>query len=273
MFCHFIITRFNVKVGLWETDKKGNQTKTDVWLKNRFELFEKYCLPSIVGQTNKNFTWLVLFDRVSMENYMHKIEAYKTACLQFHPCFFDELTQDELTKKLIAFISPILTDKYKYLITTRLDNDDAIHIEMIDSVQSCFPKENCFINFPCGYQYDTLHDRTYLLNYNNNHFTTRVEKINENFYTVMQYNHTKIDQFSTVYNVITNDVTPAWVETIHEKNIFNIVRKDAKLITVSSTFDGFYRNNHHKKNKLQIKRFEPYRVILKHDIINELSDG
>ena len=73
MFRHFIITRFNVRVGKPQNDKNGNHTNTDVWLKNRIDLFEKYCLPSIVGQTSKNFIWLVLFDKKSIQEYMHKI--------------------------------------------------------------------------------------------------------------------------------------------------------------------------------------------------------
>ncbi len=92
MFRHFIITRFNIRVGKLGTDKNGNLTRTDVWLKNRIDLFEKYCLPSVVGQTNKNFTWMVLFDKISIQNYMYKIEAYRAVCPQFHPFFFDELT-------------------------------------------------------------------------------------------------------------------------------------------------------------------------------------
>lgn len=242
MFRHFIITRFNVRVGKPQNDKNGNHTNTDVWLKNRIDLFEKYCLPSIVGQTSKNFIWLVLFDKKSIQEYMHKIEAYRAVCPQFQPLFFDELSSDELSEKLIAAISSALTDKDEYLITTRLDNDDAIHIEMIEAIQSWFPKENCFLNFPYGYQYDIAQKQTYLLQHcNNNHFISRIESTKEHFYTVIQCEHTKIDQFAKVYNITVNDnLTPVWIETIHDKNILNRVRINAKPVDTSFPFEGFY---------------------------------
>ncbi len=150
------------------------------------------------------------------------------------------MTNDELSVKLIAAISSALTDKDKYLITTRLDNDDAIHIEMVDAIQSYFPLENCFLNFPCGYQYDTVQERTYLLHCNNNHFITRIESIDDDFYTVMQIDHTKIGQLATVYNVMADDIIPVWIETVHDENIINNIIRNANPVDISFPFEGFY---------------------------------
>ena len=45
---HIILTRFNLQFEL------GNDIHTQpYWLDERFRLFEKYCLPSIVEQTNQ----------------------------------------------------------------------------------------------------------------------------------------------------------------------------------------------------------------------------
>ena len=57
---HFILTRFNIR--LWNQDKFSQSVRSMDWLEQRFEVFEKFCLPSIVGQVCKDFEWIVLVD-------------------------------------------------------------------------------------------------------------------------------------------------------------------------------------------------------------------
>ena len=68
---HFIITRFNLRI--WQQDKNNIPTHTSEWLEHRFELFEKYCLPSVENQTNKNFIWLCMFDKETPAPYKERI--------------------------------------------------------------------------------------------------------------------------------------------------------------------------------------------------------
>ena len=65
-YIHYILTRFNVDLynknnTKWQKDKNGTNIDPEIWLENRFKLFETYCLPSIINQTSKNFKWIVLF--------------------------------------------------------------------------------------------------------------------------------------------------------------------------------------------------------------------
>jgi hypothetical protein len=82
---HFILTRFNIK--LWSKDKNGQSTQTEEWLKQRFDLFETYCLPSIQKQTQKNFKWIVLFDADTPAFYKEKIAKYQKECKHLEPRF------------------------------------------------------------------------------------------------------------------------------------------------------------------------------------------
>lgn len=59
---HFIATRFNLKIEEWNTAKDGSVVLTEKWLEERFNLFEKYCFPSVANQSIKNFYWLIFFD-------------------------------------------------------------------------------------------------------------------------------------------------------------------------------------------------------------------
>ena len=65
-YSHFIITRFNLN--LYAQDKHDLPTRTDRWLEHRFEVFERYCLPSVAAQTSGNFTWLCLFDAATPDD-------------------------------------------------------------------------------------------------------------------------------------------------------------------------------------------------------------
>lgn len=62
----FIITRFNLK--LFSKDKNNKTTLTDQWLKERFELFETYCFPSVEGQVCKHFIGFVFLLMIPKNN-------------------------------------------------------------------------------------------------------------------------------------------------------------------------------------------------------------
>ena len=58
MFKHYLITRFNLRADNWDVTKNNEQLLTDEWMDNRMWLFENFCFPSVIGQTNQNFEWL-----------------------------------------------------------------------------------------------------------------------------------------------------------------------------------------------------------------------
>ena len=57
---HIVITRFNLKI--WQKDKSNKTTLGEDWMEERFNLFERFCFPSLMHQSDKNFRWLCLFD-------------------------------------------------------------------------------------------------------------------------------------------------------------------------------------------------------------------
>ena len=63
-FVHFILTRFNVLMKTAPAAAAGAPRKglDPEWLKRRFDLFERVCLPSVDRQTEGAFQWLVFLD-------------------------------------------------------------------------------------------------------------------------------------------------------------------------------------------------------------------
>ena len=125
---HFILTRYNYG---WEPNKlievkkvtKKRGISSDVWLWDRLKLFERYYLPSIEAQTNKNFKiYLSMSDKTPQE-YLDKLSNLEHIELTFDQ--FDESFKNKLFDQ----------NQGEDIITTRLDNDDAISPLFVQRVQ------------------------------------------------------------------------------------------------------------------------------------------
>ncbi|MDH6355953.1 hypothetical protein M2132_002304 [Dysgonomonas sp. PH5-45] len=219
-FKHFIITRFNVKVLYRGATKPFEQTTE--WLNSRFELFERYCLPSIKNQTNGNFIWLCLFDKDTPDFYKQKINGYKKDFEQFEPLFLTQAEAADMATFLHETIKKHLTEKDEYVVTTRIDNDDAFHISTIDRLQKIirFGDEPTVYSFNYGYQYFVKLNIALRMYYPNNHFLTMTERNNENFRTIISYGHTSVRKELACVDI--KDKRPLyWLEVVHSSNVNN----------------------------------------------------
>lgn len=224
MFKHFIITRFNIRMeSNYDFDKNKKSTNTDEWLEDRFFLFEKYCFPSIKNQINRNFIWFVLFDTQTPEKYRKRIIGYQQILAQFVPLYIPDGLYPALSEAINKAMVDYLQEGDRYVITTRIDNDDTFHRNMIDEVQSRFNHQNnIFLNFNNGFQYDVEKEILVKMKYINNHFITRIEKRNALVETVITYNHALINEIAEILYIENKE--PLWIEIIHKGNISNGLR-------------------------------------------------
>ena len=236
-YSHFIITRFNLN--LYAQDKHDLPTRTDRWLEHRFEVFERYCLPSVAAQTSGNFTWLCLFDAATPESCRRRIEGYKARCPQFEAVYYTAAQAANLTENLRTTIAAYVScDRKgrkppppppKLLITTNLDNDDAFSSDVVELLQRELrpaPGKRIY-SLLYGYQYFT--DRRFALKmrYTNNHFLTLVEPFDAHTETIISYRHTKaIRQLPTTY---LSTARGKWLEIVHEDNVSNDFRINIKV--------------------------------------------
>jgi hypothetical protein len=223
-FHHFIITRFNLKQSIWEFDKYGGPVNNDSWLKDRFELFERYCFPSIKAQTNQNFTWLVYFDVDTPENFKVKNNQLKNDFTNFTPKYVVNFSAFE--NELPKHINSHLKDEEAYIITTRLDNDDCFHRNTVDVIQSHFvPEHKTIIDLSNGLY--LLMGKTNKLSVKNNvvsgpfiSLVERVEKSHE-FLTVYDREHLLWINDATYINIRNGYY---WLQIIHDRNLSNNLR-------------------------------------------------
>lgn len=215
---HFLLTRFNIL--LWNKDKNGDPVRTIKWLEHRFSLFERYCLPSVKGQTCQDFEWIVLFDSLTPEEFKSKIDDYKQICPQLIPVFvepengryFARIFRDQILALMRA----------KRVVTTYLDNDDALNVRYVEDVQNraSLVENGTFINYNDGYQFYV--DNKYMLkiHYPRNHFVSVVEG-QDDVKGIFGYgSHICID---TIEGVRIENIKnqPMWCEVVHKKNMIN----------------------------------------------------
>jgi hypothetical protein len=207
---HFILTRFNVvSRGMTQRDPTLRLNKS--WLEARFDLFERYCLPSVRGQTNQNFTWLVFFDVDTPEQFARRL-SHHAEWKNLIPVPM-QLFDLEGVRQAIA---KIRTRPGASLITTRLDNDDAIHDAYVAAVQSRFACQTAeVINILHGYQ---LHEgKAYHMRHPGNPFISLIET-GPDVRTVLDRNHDEWEGVATVTQV---KGLRGWVQVIHKRNAAN----------------------------------------------------
>jgi len=206
---HFIITRFNLSV----SDKN--------WMNYRMEIFTKYCLPSVLNQSNKNFIWLICLDTDTDTDF-------KTFFLNLHkkynfivPLFINGMQDFDVMHKhhIINHIQDA-----DYVVTSRLDNDDIIHKDYIKRIQEQFNYQKYMaVNFLKILIISTETEKKLHIDYSfSNHFISLIERVNKNKFKGC---YDKKDRAWDVKGEIIQITNKPYVtETINGRNLLNNFR-------------------------------------------------
>jgi hypothetical protein len=217
---HFFLTRFNVpfrhegKIAL-------HRGLDEDWLRGRFALFERYCLASMQRQTSTDFTWLVFMDEETPEPYRSRILRMSEENPFLRPIFCDDLTPQRELAEVES-----LQQAGALRVTTRLDNDDAIHQRMAEEIQNVARRRwrrnggtsGFFIVFPVGYS--LLDKQLFVQLFRYNPFGSYVSEGTE-ARLVTFFAHTKVAEAARVVFPLR---PPRWCQVIHGQNVINKVR-------------------------------------------------
>ena len=214
-FTHYLVTRFNVPVERWQRDKSGHITLNDAWFDHRLDLFSTYCLPSVLHQTNQDFQWLIYCDQKISPSQLLKLSKLVADVTRISIRMADSL--DRMLIDLRQLISEAGTP---YVITSRLDNDDAIAVDFIRDVQSGFQeKELMLLHFDDGIAYDCNNRvATRMQTKVHNTFTSLVERIAapHDIVTIYGFHHTEIPASIPIVHITGGE---HWLKIIHDRNL------------------------------------------------------
>jgi len=128
-YSHFIITLFNINI----IDEE--------WIDYRLQLFRRFTIPSVIHQTNQDFLWLILVDSrtpTHLVEQMYRYLHFRTNVVVAH---VDLPKGMKITRyqQLCPIGRQYILDFVKFskthqLITTGLDNDDALSHNYVDEV-------------------------------------------------------------------------------------------------------------------------------------------
>ncbi len=212
---HFLLTRFNLKI-----EGSSNNGLDANWLTNRFSIFKEFCLPSVLNQSNTNFTWIIFFDKDTPKVFKEKALELEANYRLIKVLFIDGFK--ELNNDCAKLIKPFITENF--IITTRLDNDDAIHKDFINTIQNLATlKHNQIIDIRKGYQVSKK-EKTYifkLLKNKFNPFISIVEKTDD-YKTILSKMHTS---WRNEKDIIVYNGKRLWIEFIHGENLANRTKK------------------------------------------------
>jgi hypothetical protein len=210
VFKHYVLTRFND--GIYGPNSKL-EVPPEEWMEHRLRLFTTFTFPSIVEQTCQDFTWLVLMDRQTPDHYIQEIESFRYPNLKL-------IYPTETGSKWGQVFEPGDYD----LITTRIDNDDAFHREVIEVLQQTYRAEHqqrtkpWVIVFPFGLIMDLTSQDLWVMEYWLNNSPTQVGSLADR--TIYRWKHNEIP--AEIDRCYIKD-KPYWLQIVHAHNVLNAI--------------------------------------------------
>lgn len=215
---HFLLTRFNLRMAGLDRDREGKPVLGPEWLSERLDLFERYCAPSVAGQTYRDFTWLLFLDEDTPAEARTRVSEAVSAAPDAELVFLPPIMNDEPVARAV-------TDRFDVdpdlLITSRVDNDDALHEDALSAVRAAArPSRREFLNLRFGYVTDGVTARVKSHKYG--HYTSLVEPSSRDAFRTVHCGipHGRARHFAP-FRQLTD--MPYWLEVIHGRNAANRV--------------------------------------------------
>ena len=185
-------------------------------MNERLELFSNFCLPSVINQSNKNFKGLLFFDSSTTDKFRIKIDAILKSHSQIIPFYIGGMPKFQ--ESISNYIKANTSDK-EYLITSRIDNDDCIHIDFINEIQKQF-KQQDYLAVDTIKGYTLQIEPKYILEKKEHIFNPLINLIKQNINPkkVLHYVH---NMWKKETRIIHLEEKRLWMSIIHGKNKVN----------------------------------------------------
>jgi hypothetical protein len=186
-YTHYLVTRFNYPKGF-------------AGLEARLKMLTQYALPSVAAQTRRDFTWIIIGRDIDIP------EGGNLNIIKTDWPGYQEIIE---------------ASKSDYVITTRMDSDDVLHPEFIDSIRkqvlSAGPGEY-IIDFD-GYRYNTQTGEFVEFNFYNktniSPFATLVSQTKIAGRGVYTYKHMDLGNHYYVHRIPSR----LWCQMVHGNNM------------------------------------------------------
>ena len=213
----------------------GGEPAREEWLRYRLGFFYDATYPSVISQSVDDFTWLVLFDDRCSDEFREDIESLAEDV--FIPVWSHELFRRDSFAEPVAEIADA-----PFLITTRIDSDDAMAVDFMATVRAQFARQDrLFVSLTRGVQIDRS-GAVYLSDQLSNPFLSLIERRDPERLpdTVYVAKHARARAHGPVREV---RAPVMWAQVVHDLNLSNIVngpRVDPGVVAERLRFDLRY---------------------------------
>ena len=229
---HFVLTRFNLRLQSYLGRYLNGQWRggDEQYLRRRFDLFERYCLPSMSRQKSP-FRWLVFFSDLTPEPFKARARSYSESCKGYEAVFVDDATPldgDAMIRALDGAIAQRAEPDADYIILSRIDNDDAFNVNALGWIRDVAERvaenespDRFYVVMPYGNAFIEKGGFTQDYTWDWNHFPTLVCRrgVVDNPFSRQ---HARIGSSGIpVYRV---DCRHAWLEIVNGTNVTNDLR-------------------------------------------------
>jgi Putative rhamnosyl transferase len=216
---HLLLTRFNLPINY---ARRPGQHGDRAWLEHRWALFQEYCIPSVLGQTNHDFIWIIFCWDGTPEWYRARLDGLTKSDVRVEVAYLSTSTSGEHLPRLATQRG---FDLGPYLLTTRLDNDDAIATSYMETVRYAAQRERRrgselprVLNTPVGYQLSR--GKPYLRVDTKGPFVSMLERAEtgRDLSTILAVSHRELAHVFSSRQVWT---LPSWLQVLHGENLAN----------------------------------------------------
>jgi hypothetical protein len=222
---HFLVTRYNVS---YPEGGRQDIHRNDDWLLRRRHLFETWCLPAVTrAATGVDIRWLILCAEDSPESLREWMASLQKEQPWIVPLFIAGHAL-QLGSYLLD-LERTGTKIGRYVLSTRLDSDDAILPNFLNAVQTearsaisvlsrkALPQ---LINFPIGYQISGR--KLYIKVELGNPFLSVLEDRLQGVAVISCYAGAHSKMYERVAGVTQlGIIAPSWVQVLHDTNLAN----------------------------------------------------
>lgn len=213
---HYLLTRYNT--GIYTNKKKtkgGKVIDPGKWMRERLKLFADYTVPSVENQSDKNFKWLICLDyRTPVDEYFAIRSVLGKASIIW----------GQNGRK--AFVEYLKDNRKGPVITSRVDNDDALHRDYVAGLNDCWERKRKYgvFTYPSGLCYKPHKKEVRFVRHIPNHFLALIESGPE-YVTCLHKGHISIVKYFKTRHLPGKHM---WVEIVHYDNLANKMRGEKK---------------------------------------------
>lgn len=218
---HVICMPFNLQYEGKPSMYEGNPS----WLRNRIDIFKKYCLNSFNNQTDSAYHLFLYCDSETPSKYKKELlEIEKSSNVitiiwdlsKFNWKYSKE-EKEGLKKSILKNYKKVRKNNSEEIICSRFENDDIPDLRYVEFVKQCHEHYN-IISLGKGIYWDINTNQFLDSTFPTGPFIS-VKSTLDNFISPLEDEHHNYITKRSGFPVITEE--PLWVQVIHGENVWN----------------------------------------------------